>query len=194
MEFILSLDISVFYFLNKTLANSFFNWFFPIITSQKNWTPIYLFLLLFLVIKYKKNGALIAILIIISVGLTDFVGNEMKDLIGRLRPCKVFGDINLLVKCGSGKAFPSLHAANNFAMAFVLTRFFRNNAWIFYTLASLIAFSRVIVGVHYPLDILGGAVLGTLIAYITIFFQLISQKLLSKKNLSIILHSEKIKK
>jgi undecaprenyl-diphosphatase len=122
-------------------------------------------LILFLVVRYKSKGFWIAILAIVTVGLTDLIGNELKGLIGRLRPCHTLGDINLLVKCGSGKAFPSLHSANSFALAFILTRFFRQNAWIFYTLASLIALSRVIVGVHYPLDILGGAILGTLIAF-----------------------------
>jgi undecaprenyl-diphosphatase len=170
MEFILTFDTSLFYFFNITLANPFFDWIFPIITSQKNWTPIYLFLILFLIVRFKQKGMWIAIFAIVAVGLTDFLGNELKELIGRLRPCKTFSDINLLVKCGSGKAFPSLHSANNFALAFILTRFFKQNGWIFYTLATLIAISRVIVGVHYPIDILGGAVLGTLISLIILTF------------------------
>ena len=169
MEFILSIDTSLFYFLNKTLANPLFDWFFPIITNQKNWNPIYIFLILFLVIKYKRRGALIALISIITVGLTDYLGAEIKELVGRIRPCQSLIDINLLVKCGSGKAFPSLHSANNFALAFVLTKYFRQNSWIFYTIASLIALSRVFVGVHYPLDIFGGAIFGTLIAFFSCF-------------------------
>lgn len=167
MEFILSLDTSLFYFLNKTLANPIFDWFFPIITNQKNWNPIYIFLILFLIIKYKKRGAIIAIIAIISVGITDYFGSHfIKEIIGRIRPCSSLSDIHLLVPCGGGKSFPSLHASNNFALAFVLSKYYSSNTWIFYTTASLIAISRVFVGVHYPSDIIGGAVFGTIVAFL----------------------------
>lgn len=167
MEFILSIDTSLFYFLNKTLANPFFDWFFPIITNQKNWNPIYIFLILFLIVKYKKRGALIAIIAILAVGITDYFGSHfIKEIIGRIRPCSSLSDVHLLVPCGGGKSFPSLHASNNFALAYVLSKYFTKNAWIFYTVASLIAISRVIVGVHYPGDVIGGAIYGTFISFI----------------------------
>jgi undecaprenyl-diphosphatase len=72
--------------------------------------------------------------------------------------------INLLVSCGTGKSFPSSHAANNFFAAFILSFFYKKNPWVFYTTASLIAISRVVVGVHYPFDVIGGAIIGTAIA------------------------------
>ncbi|OGU55821.1 MAG: hypothetical protein A2X64_11295 [Ignavibacteria bacterium GWF2_33_9] len=174
MEFILTLDKSLFYFINSFLSNSFFDWLMPIVTSQKNWNPIYIFLILFLIIKYKKNGLIISILLILSVGLTNLIGDEIKHLVGRLRPCRSLENLHLLVKCGPGKSFPSLHAANNFAMAVILSYFFRKNSWIFFSLASLVALSRVFVGVHFPVDIIAGAILGSLIS---IIFIKLSQKL-----------------
>jgi undecaprenyl-diphosphatase len=109
-------------------------------------------------------------MILISFGITDYLGGHIiKDAIGRIRPCGELTNVHLLVGCAGGKSFPSLHAANNFGIALILSRYFRSKTWIFYTLASLIALSRVFVGVHYPLDILGGAVMGSLTSIIIIF-------------------------
>jgi undecaprenyl-diphosphatase len=74
--------------------------------------------------------------------------------------------VHLLVHCGGGKSFPSSHAANNFGAATILTYFYRKIAWIFFSLAALVAFSRVYVGVHYPFDVLAGAILGMAISAI----------------------------
>lgn len=63
-----------------------------------------------------------------------------------------------------GASFPSNHATNMFAAAFILSAFFPRGRYYFYTFAALVALSRVTLGVHYPSDILGGAVLGTVIA------------------------------
>lgn len=169
MEFIINLDTQLFYFFNITLANPITDFLMHILTNQKNWLPIYLSMILFLLIKYKKVGFFTVITIIVAVGLGDYINSSIiKELVGRLRPCATLTEIHLLVPCGPGKSFMSSHAVNNFAMAYVLGYYFKQNKWIFYTLASMIAYSRIAVGVHYPLDVVCGALFGLGIGIVSI--------------------------
>lgn len=169
MDFIINIDSQLFYFLNITLANPITDFLMPIVTNQKNWLPIYIFMISFLLIKYKKNGFFILITILLAVGLGDYINSSIiKEMVGRLRPCATLTEIHLLVPCGPGKSFMSSHAVNNFAMAYIFGYYFKQNKWIFYTLASLVAYSRIAVGVHYPLDVISGALLGIAIGFISI--------------------------
>lgn len=169
MDFIINIDSELFYFLNITLANPITDFLMPIVTNQKNWLPIYIFMISFLLIKYKKNGFFMVITILFAVGLGDYINSSIiKEMVGRFRPCATLTDIHLLVPCGPGKSFMSSHAVNNFAMAYILGYYFKQNKWIFYTLASLVAYSRIAVGVHYPLDVISGALLGIAIGFISI--------------------------
>src|SRR5690606_41271822 len=93
-----------------------------------------------------------------------------KKNVKRVRPCNdlVFkNEVNIRVRCGSGFSFTSSHATNHFAMAFFWIALFRHRwkhtLWLCITWASLISFSQIYVGVHYPVDIICGALLGILI-------------------------------
>lgn len=163
IEYLKYIDTNLFYFINVSLSNAAFDKLMPIITNLKNWIPIYILGAIFLVYKYKTRGLLIIILLLFTAGLCDWTGAVLKDFFGRLRPCWQLNDINLLVPCGAGKSFPSNHSTNNFGVAFILTYFFRKKWYYYYSAAILVALSRVFVGVHYPFDILGGAILGSLI-------------------------------
>jgi undecaprenyl-diphosphatase len=70
----------------------------------------------------------------------------------------------MLVDCGPGKSFPSSHAVNSFAVATLLSTYYRRWQWWFFGWAALVALSRPAVGVHYPSDILGGAAIGACVA------------------------------
>ncbi len=165
MEFLLNLDTQLFYFVNVTLANPVTGKFFTLLTQSSNWAMLYLFSALWLLFFDKRRGRIVFVTLIVAILLTDQVSSTLiKELVGRLRPCHTLENINLLVSCGAGKSFPSSHAANNFAAAFVLSFFYKKNPWVFYVTASLIAISRVVVGVHYPGDVLAGAMVGTGIA------------------------------
>lgn len=169
MDFITNIDKQFFYFLNVTLANPVTDFLMPILTNQHNWLPIYIALFIFIAIKYKKVGLYILFAIFLSVSLGDYINSSIiKEIVGRLRPCATLTDINLLVSCGPGKSFMSSHSVNNFAMAYVLSFYFKSNKWIFYTLATMVAYSRIAVGVHYPLDVICGALLGTLFGFISV--------------------------
>jgi undecaprenyl-diphosphatase len=95
---------------------------------------------------------------------TSLVNGALKLLVGRERPPAVVLEPEPLLEVPTTSSFPSGHAASSFACAYVLSKTVPRLAPVVYALAALIAFSRVYVGVHYPLDVLAGAVLGTVFA------------------------------
>lgn len=104
--------------------------------------------------------------------MTDFISSEIiKKTVKRERPCqlKAFDNqINVLTRCGSGYSFTSSHAANHFGLGIMLFYLLwdkrKKLAMLFILWASLISISQVYVGVHFPLDIFAGALLGLVIA------------------------------
>lgn len=166
IDLLLSLDTQLFYFLNSIFANPLFDKFFPFITEVKHWLLVYVIGLLALFFKGGKTGKLTVLALILTIIITDqLVSTFIKNGVHRIRPCHTLENIRLLVNCGLGKSFPSAHASNNFAAAFVITFFYKKNRWIYFLIATLMAFSRVYIGVHYPLDIFVGAVIGSLIGF-----------------------------
>lgn len=183
IDFIQNLDIILFYFVNNNLSNSFFDLVMPFLTEVDNWLLIYIFGFYYLIFKCGKVGRITAAALILTIILSDQISSTfIKEYIGRLRPCHTLPDVNLLVGCGGGKSFPSSHAANNFAAATVITYFFRKNYSFFYIIAAVVAFTRIYIGVHYPFDVIGGAVLGVGIGFLTAFcIDLIFKKIPFKK-------------
>lgn len=92
-------------------------------------------------------------------------GLGLKNLVARPRPFLTMDDLTVLVSAPSGYSFPSGHSCAAFAAAYALARSFRRGGWA-YLPAALIALSRIYVGVHYPSDILVGALIGTLAAMV----------------------------
>jgi len=166
-HFLVQIDRSVFLFFNKTLANSFFDTIFPIITEPRNWLIIALIAMVFFVIKEKRNALGIIALVLIAVALSDLIAYRiLKPLFGRLRPCNpelYIGGGRFLIGMKTSFSFPSNHAMNMFTAATVLSCFYNKYAGYYFGFAVLIGFSRIYVGVHYPLDIIGGAVFGIIL-------------------------------
>ncbi len=176
IDILYNIDVALFYFFNKTLANPFFDIVMPFITTETNWVLLWIFAWFLLLFKGGKHRVILAFSVLTLVLLTDqFSSGVLKDLVGRVRPCNVLFNINLLVGCTSSGSFPSSHAVNNFAVAAFIVYFYRNLKWLMYSIATVLALSRVFVGVHYPSDIIGGAILGFIFG---MSFALIIEKIL----------------
>ena len=164
---IIELDKAVMIFFNKSITNSLFDFIMPIITSKDFLTVIGMLLIFYLTVFCGKKGRITILVLVFAVGSSDAICAQIiKPWVGRIRPSHEFNEfINLLVSKGGKWSFPSNHAANSFAFATVLSYFFEQKKVVLYTLAFIIAFSRVYVGVHYPLDIIFGAVVGYILSW-----------------------------
>lgn len=170
MNFLHSIDLSIFYFFNHTISNPICDWLFILITTQTNWYIAYGILIYFLLTKFGWEGRAILVLLILTIVIADQLSSHVvKEVVARVRPCWELPDVRLLVPCGGGKSFPSSHAVNNFAFAVVMSYYFRRYRVIFYVVATFIALSRVYVGVHYPSDVVSGAIIGYSVALGIVF-------------------------
>jgi undecaprenyl-diphosphatase len=172
-EGLYSIDLFFFYAVNHFLQNSLFDVVMPWLTEiNQHWSGrvVVLSSWLFLLIKAGKGGRIAALLLIPGFIFSDQLNSSfLKFLFERTRPCHVLSDVHLLVSCGSGFSFPSSHAVNNFAAAVILSSFLPSWKWGFFMFAFFMAFSRVYVGVHYPSDIAGGAIIGAGCGWIVVF-------------------------
>ncbi len=168
-NFFINIDITVFYFINHHLQNVFFDWLMPLISDGRKWFPLFGGVYVWLWWKGGKNGRIAAVLIIFVILLSDQLSSSvLKPLFQRQRPCVVLSNVNMLTGLKTSFSFPSSHAANSFAAAFLFTHYLPHWKWTVFILAFLSGFSRVYVGVHYPSDVLGGALLGLLCAWFVI--------------------------
>lgn len=138
----------------------------PFITDLKNFIFLLLALALWVLYRQKKAGIIFLIFMGLTLAITDqFSSNFLKDMVGRIRPCHTLTEVRLLTDCNTSYSFPSSHAVNIFAGAFFLAKPLKKFSIFFYVIASLVAYSRIYIGIHYPFDALGGAALGLLIAW-----------------------------
>ncbi|RFZ90651.1 phosphatase PAP2 family protein [Mucilaginibacter conchicola] len=176
-DFLLNLDRHLFYLVNHDLANPFFDIVMPLMRNPKFWIPLYIFIIGFSLWRYKKKGALLILFLVLAVGFADFTSASIiKPAVHRLRPCRdpytSAADINR-APCGTGYSFPSTHATDHFAIAIFLgVVFFKRHKWVMPVLilwAATICFAQVYVGVHFPVDVISGAIYGSLVGWLFAF-------------------------
>jgi membrane-associated phospholipid phosphatase len=168
LESILRWDFHLFQLINQIWTNPFLDAVLPFMRNQYVWAPFYVFIIAFLAFNYGKKGWLFVVLAVCTVIVSNLVSSEwIKKNIRRTRPCneiRLAEQRRILVHCGVGYSFTSSHAANHFSFAsficFAGAGFFRRYRWLFMIWAAVISYAQVYVGVHYPLDIIIGGLLG----------------------------------
>ena len=162
---LLAIDQSVFLFLNQALANPVFDWIMPLFDKPAYWVLPLLIFWIFLLVRDRDHRLRLGILIPLVVFLSDQSGGLIKDLELRDRPWFGLETEEVRHLGGTGgkhKSFPSNHAANITGIALIFGACYRRQRWTLTGIAVLIAYSRIYIGVHYPLDVISGAALGGL--------------------------------
>jgi membrane-associated phospholipid phosphatase len=179
---ILQGDYWLFSHINQRWTSPVLDNVFLFVREAEFWVPFYLFLLVFMTINFGKKGWLWSLYLIMTVIISDTISSHLiKDhLVHRLRPCgnPLWADtIRFLANyCPVSSSFTSSHACNHFAMAVFIYRTLRpvSRWWALVLLwALIISYAQVYVGVHYPLDVICGGILGSLIGWlISLVFRL----------------------
>jgi undecaprenyl-diphosphatase len=150
-EILYSIDLALFVFVNHTLQNGVFDVVMPFLTDLNHHWPARILIValwILLLVKGGRPGRIAALLLIPTVVVSDQLSSSvLKPLVDRVRPCHELLDVHLLVGCGGGLSYPTSHAGNN------------------YPSAGDLAFTRVYVGVHYPSDVVGGALIGLAVGF-----------------------------
>ncbi len=156
-----SLDVAVFRFVNGTLSNPVFDKLMPFVSGNAFFVPALLLCAIAIIWKGGKRGCIFVLLALLIVGIGDgWICNSIKQAVARPRPFFEMPDANLLAGRGKSNSLPSAHAANWFAATMVAFIFYRRSWRFMLPAALLVSFSRVYNGVHYPTDVLAGAILG----------------------------------
>ena len=173
IDYILHADQMAFLQVHVGWSNAFFDFILPPVRNPFFWIPVYIFLIYISLKKYKRgqtyrDGLLWILAVVVVFAITDFTSASLlKPFFARLRPCNdplLQPYIHDLVHCGSGFSFPSSHSSNHWGLSFfIIFTLGKKKNWIKYLAilwAFIVVFAQVYVGVHYPLDILGGFILG----------------------------------
>lgn len=160
------LDAELFYAINTRLTNGWLDTMMPYVTQKLNFLGAIIVAAVLILILGKRKDRVGLLLLVLVVFSADFLSNASKHLFMRIRPCNALEGVRLLAGCSGSYSFPSGHATNIFAAMVFLTIRYRKFFPVFLTIAVTVAYSRVYVGVHYPFDVAGGAVLGSAVAIV----------------------------
>ena len=174
LQDILHADYSLMLKINREWTSPVFDTVALFIREATFWAPFYVFLLIFITVNFGRNGFWWAVGLLTLVAISDILSSHViKELLYRPRPCRdelMADKIRFLAKtCGLNGSFTSSHATNHFAIATYLYITLKKLSpyWgLAFIWAALISYAQVYVGVHYPFDVLGGAILGMFLGWI----------------------------
>ena len=185
IEKIIELDHRLFLILNGA-GSDFFDPIMLFITSSWMWVPVYLFLVYFFLKKSGLKGLIKIGLVFITLLITDQTSVQLfKEVFERLRPCHdpaLQEHLRLVADhCGGQFGFVSSHATNSFGLLVVSAGLVRIRLYtlilIFWAL--IVSYSRIYIGVHFPGDILGGMILGTVLGFLILTINSLLRKYIS---------------
>ena len=191
LETLNNIDTEIFLAINAQ-HNSFWDFVMYWASNKFIWIPLYLLFLYFLIKNYKWKTLIILVFVAILITLSDQISLHLfKNIFQRLRPChepEIADMVHLINnKCGGQFSFISSHAANTFALAVFLIKIIGRSYKYFTPLillwAILVGYSRIYLGVHYPGDVIIGALLGAALGYLIakLFFWVQIRFLLNKR-------------
>lgn len=169
------LDHRLFTYLNTYWHNELFDNILPIMRHANFWVPLYLFLLVFVIQNGKQNVFQWILVCAAMVTFSNYLSSDIiKENFFRIRPCNdpsLIPPARLLLSYRpQSSSFISSHAANHWTMAIffymTLKKFIGRKAFLFFAWAILICYAQVYVGVHYPFDVLAGAIVGIVFGYL----------------------------
>ena len=167
MDVFNQIETVIFYFFNETCKSLVLDYVMPLITEIGDGTFLFGVALIMLLAPkaYRKMSG-----ILLMAGLTFVynICNVLKLVVERPRPFLVLKDVSTVFTTG-GFSFPSTHSAMVFMAAVILARCFRTKP-VFYILATIVSLSRIYLGLHYPSDVLAGAVIGVFIGSVMVHF------------------------
>jgi len=176
MNSFLNLDQSVFFLINGN-HSPFWDEIMIFFTQAYTWAAFFIIFIFFIFKKYRtKKGLVILLVLIIAVTLSDQFSSVVKDLVTRFRPTHnpdIKDMVHFALKKGGLYGFFSAHASNSIVMAVFSSLIFRNKTynWLVFSWIFLIGYTRIYLGMHYPLDVISGWVAGAIIGYA--FFKII---------------------
>lgn len=167
LEQIEKLDQELFLFLNEQ-HSPFWDTIMVTVSDKYFWIPFYLLLIGYIIWRYKMQSIPMLLMAIAAIGLADYVASGIfKPFFARLRPChdpEISAMVNLVRGCGGQFGFLSSHASTGFALAVFFNLILSDRYLIFKIVlvawAVVVSYSRIYLGVHYPGDTLGGALVG----------------------------------
>ena len=166
-------DLAILKFINYIIANPALDFFFRYIGNFRFLAvPLTIAAILLLWKGGIKARWLVLLSVVIAIIVDSSVYYLLKPLFHRPRPCHAEPAITWLrtiAGCGGKLGFPSSHAANSFSQAVVVGAFYKRARIYLYIYVTLVSISRVYLGVHYPLDILGGAIYGIIISVLVLY-------------------------
>lgn len=164
---ITSFDTMILNLIQEFVRNDFLDLFFVFVTKLGDEGYIWIAMAILLLFRKdtRKYGLMVGLALLLGLLINN---NGIKPLVARSRPCWV-NEIELLISMPSGYSFPSGHTCSSMAAAYVLNKWNPKYGKYIYALAILIAFSRLYLYVHYPTDVLVGALVGTLCGAISLW-------------------------